>query len=40
MLLLVLIQFDISYYGSWEAYSNVAPEIDQTGTVSFALSFP
>lgn len=40
MLLLVLIQFDISYYGSSEAYTKVALEIDRTGTISFVLSFP
>lgn len=40
MLLLVLIQFDISYYGSSEAYKKVALEIDPTGSISFALSFP
>lgn len=40
MLLLVLIQFDISYYGSSEAYTKVALEIEQTGTVSFAPPFP
>lgn len=40
MLLLVLIQFDICYYGSSEAYTKVALEIQQTGTVSFAPPFP